>query len=190
MGKTTLVSKLIPAPSLVTLDDLESRTEAQSSPKSFLARYPRPVVLDEAQKSPALFDEIKRLIDKKRVPGEFVLTGSATFSTRAGIRESLTGRIGTFELAPLTVAEKLQLSPSSMKTIVDVTSKTLPMPLASFVETMTSGGLPLPGFMRSAEQRRMYWKGYQETSLIRDLPAFFARGYDPDLAHDILKRIV
>ncbi|MCX6124829.1 MAG: AAA family ATPase [Proteobacteria bacterium] len=57
--------------------------------QSALAKRLRPIILDKVQKAPRLFDEIKRLVDLKKRPGEFILTGSSGFSSKIGIRESL-----------------------------------------------------------------------------------------------------
>jgi predicted AAA+ superfamily ATPase len=75
----------------VSLDDLEARTEANESPKIFLSKLDRPLIIDEVQKAPHLFDAIKHAVDQKKIPGTFYLTGSSTFSSKIGIRESLTG---------------------------------------------------------------------------------------------------
>ena len=79
----------------LSLDEKSLRVSAQESPDDFLKRYPHafPLIIDEAQKSPDLFDALKLTIDQNRIPGRFVLLGSTEFSKLAKIRESLTGRI-------------------------------------------------------------------------------------------------
>lgn len=189
-GKTTLVSKLLGCGPGVTLDELEFREEARSSPKTFLARLPRPVVIDEVQKAPEIFDEIKLLVDRKRVPGEFVLTGSSTFSSRIGIRESLTGRIGLLHLRPLSMGELHQKPRVVFKSLVkDIETTPLRFTCADVARSMQTGGMPGVAFIRSIEHQKMYWSSWLEATLTRDLPRFFKRNYDPDLAMDILKRM-
>jgi predicted AAA+ superfamily ATPase len=96
-GKTTLIQNYLgssePVSFPVSFDDLENQQEAARSPKSFLAKLGFPAVIDEVQKVPAIFDAIKLNVDKKRIPGSYFLTGSSGFSSKIGIRESLTGRI-------------------------------------------------------------------------------------------------
>ncbi len=79
---------------LVSLDDLAMREEASRSPSTFLKKLTTPVVLDEVQKAPAIFDAIKLNVDQEGIPGSYFLTCSTAFSSKIGICESLTGRIG------------------------------------------------------------------------------------------------
>ena len=44
-------------------------------------------------------------IDRKKIPGRYLVSGSVRFASRTGIRESLTGRITSIEILPLTIAE-------------------------------------------------------------------------------------
>ena len=189
-GKTTLVTKLLNRGPALTLDDIDLRNEAISSPKLFLARIPRPAVIDEVQKAPPLFDAIKLLVDKKRVPGEFILTGSSSFSARIGIGESLTGRIGIAQLRPMTFAElhqKKMLPLSSLVQKIDLNKPRFTSVDVS--KTMQTGGMPGVAFIRDPEHRRLYWDSWVETTITRDLPRLFKRNYDPDLAGAILHKI-
>lgn len=189
-GKTTLVGKLLRCGPGVSFDDLENRKEARSSPKTFLARLERPAVIDEAQKAPEIFDAIKLQVDRQRIPGEFVLTGSSSFSARIGIQESLTGRIGTFQLRPFTQAELTKTEMPTLKSLVLGIDSVRPrFSSADISKTMQVGGMPGVAFIRDGEHRRMYWSSWLETVVTRDLPRLFKRGYDPDTALAILERM-
>jgi predicted AAA+ superfamily ATPase len=189
-GKTTLITKLMDKCPVLSLDDLALRNEANLSPKAFLARLPRPVVLDEAQKAPDLFDAIKLVVDQKRVPGEFLLTGSSSFSARAGIRESLTGRIGLLRLRSMTLAELQQDEPRALKSLVTGLDTLKPRySIGDVSKSMQSGGMPGAAFVRDDEHRQLYWSSWLETTLNRDLPRLFSRGYDPDVALSLLQQL-
>jgi predicted AAA+ superfamily ATPase len=175
VGKSTLIRDLLRISNFVTLDDDDVKTDAQNAPKVFLAKYSRPLVIDEIQKVPKLFDAIKSEVDRKRIPGTFFITGSQSFSAGDLRRESLTGRIGTLKLYPLTLKESL--------------GKQGKMGIDTFVKGMIRGGLPVPMFLRDDESRRLYWDGWLETTLIRDLPRAYGKGYDLDFAGLILKEI-
>lgn len=175
VGKSTLLRDLLEISNFVTMDDDDSRTDAGNSPKVFLAKYPRPFVIDEIQKIPKLFDAIKSEVDKKRIPGTFFVTGSQSFSAGDMTRESLTGRIGTIHLYPLTLREAIS---RDEKLSIDL-----------FVKGMQRGGLPVPMFLRDDESRRLYWDGWLETTLIRDLARAYGKGYDLDLARLVMKEI-
>ena len=187
-GKSTLLRDLLKLGDPVSLDDFELRNEARLSPKSFIARHPRPLIIDEVQKGPELFDSIKLEIDRKKIPGSFYLTGSTGFSSKLGIRESLTGRIGLCELLPLTLAEMHGLEFRTIPSYRD--GKNQPrFQLKAVMSALETGGMPVPGFIRDPQQRSDYWKNWLDTALFRDLVAFFPRRYDPDFALMLLRRM-
>lgn len=180
-GKSTFLREYGELSSLVSLDDLQNREEACSSPAVFLAKQSEPAGIDEAQKAPELFDAIKLQVDRLRKPGRFILSGSAQFSSRLGIRESLTGRIGLLELFPMTLAE---LERAGRKTTTG--SRFLP---ETVIKRAIVGGMPVPAFARDADQRRLYWNSWIDTTVSRDLAPFFRGRYDPDFSLKILTRM-
>ncbi len=107
-GKTTLVRDLLPprfSAQYVTLDNAAVLSAAQADPAGFVAKLPRPAVIDEAQKAPGLFPAIKEQVDRERFPGGFILTGSANVMAGLRVADSLAGRMETFTLWPLSKAE-------------------------------------------------------------------------------------
>src|SRR3989338_7871688 len=92
-GKSTLLRDQLKAGQYVTFDEEDIREDAESSVKQFLSKLSRPVIIDEAQKVPKIFDQIKAEVDKKKIPGDFYVTGSSNFTKHEEISESLTGRI-------------------------------------------------------------------------------------------------
>jgi predicted AAA+ superfamily ATPase len=80
VGKTTLLTKMAePSRAYVSLDDPSARLLASQDPGLFLQRYAPPVLIDEVQYAPQLFDYIKIHADRNKRPGDFWLTGSQTF---------------------------------------------------------------------------------------------------------------
>lgn len=63
------------------------------------------VIIDEAQQKPELFPIIRVLIDEKKIPGRFLLLGSATPNLKRQGAESLAGRNAILELSPLSIDE-------------------------------------------------------------------------------------
>ncbi len=185
-GKTTVFSQELELGPCISLDDLSTRTEAQRSPNTFLERQPSPCVLDEAQKAPEIFDAIKLKVDQKRVPGSYFLTGSSGFSSKIGIHESLTGRIALVNLHPLCLAE---LHAKEFQASLTPTQKRPRFASGEIAKSLDSGGMPVPAFLRDPEQRKAYWESWIETTLVRDLSRFFKRGYDVDLAYQLLERM-
>ena len=63
------------------------------------------VIIDEVQLKPELFSILRPLIDENRVPGRFILLGSASPSLVKGVSESQAGRISYVELTPIGFEE-------------------------------------------------------------------------------------
>lgn len=111
-GKTSLVRRLFPNHSFVTLDLPSEAEQAESDPGSFLARHPPPVVIDEVQYAPGLFRHLKAVVDEHRdQAGAFILTGSQPFGLMHSVSESLAGRAEITELEPLSYAEAKSARP-------------------------------------------------------------------------------
>jgi len=90
-----------------TLDLSSERDFANSNPDTFLEGKKKfhPLIIDEAQKAPALFDAFKYQVDQNRRPGMYLLLGSTEFSGELLIKESLTGRLSRTRMYPMTMAE-------------------------------------------------------------------------------------
>ena len=107
-GKTTLARGLFGDKPYVTLKDPQERDFAAADPRAFLARFDRGAVLDEAQRSPALFSYLQGVVDTRGRVGEFVLAGSQQFGPMSGITQSLAGRVGLLQLLPFYVVALLR----------------------------------------------------------------------------------
>ena len=193
VGKTTLLKSISESFQKkrvsVSLDDDAVREEAIASSKVFLSRLGTPCIIDEVQKAPNLFDGIKLLVDKKKIPGSYLLSGSTQFSAKIGIRESLTGRMGTLQLFPFTISETLNLPLLNKKDFKIIPIHKPRFTIDKWSPFLNRGGLPVPLFTRDENQRNLYWQGWFETTLFRDLSRVYGKGYDPDLANLILNRI-
>ena len=80
-GKTTFLRSEpgLSGRTYVSFDDFAQLEAAKSDPDEFVSRN-SPMTIDEAQKCPEIFGAIKRAVDKRRIPGQFLLSGSANFS--------------------------------------------------------------------------------------------------------------
>jgi uncharacterized protein len=104
-GKTTLVKKVFPKKSYVSLEDPDERTMALEDPRFFLSRFKKGAIIDEAQRAPDLFSYLQQIIDNAAKDCMFVLTGSNNFLLQQSISQTLAGRIGYIDLLPLTLKE-------------------------------------------------------------------------------------
>ncbi|HRF11444.1 MAG TPA: ATP-binding protein [Candidatus Accumulibacter phosphatis] len=116
--KAMLVNAVIADKAYVSLEDPIERAFAMNDARGFLARFAQGAVFDEAHRWPDLFSYLQGIVDTHRAPGRFVLTGSQQFGLRAGVTQSLAGRVGLTRLLPLAFAEipaaSRQLSIDSM----------------------------------------------------------------------------
>src|SRR3990170_4565916 len=74
VGKTATAERR--AQSVVRLDERAQRAIAEADPSAVLQRPP-PLLLDEWQRVPAVWDAVRRAVDEGALPGQFILTGSA-----------------------------------------------------------------------------------------------------------------
>ncbi|MFH1487273.1 MAG: ATP-binding protein [Pseudomonadota bacterium] len=105
VGKTSLVRRVFPELSYVSLDVPSLAEQAENSPETFLQTRPDPLVIDEVQYAPSLFRHLKVAIDRDRRPGRFILTGSQNFLLMQGVSESLAGRVGILNMLNLSTQE-------------------------------------------------------------------------------------
>ena len=112
VGKTTLALELaraLPASAYLDLGSPDDANKLTDAAAFFEAHRDELVILDEVQRRPALFAQLRGVIDRRRRAGrrhgQFLLLGSATGALLQQSAESLAGRIAYFELTPLTAQE-------------------------------------------------------------------------------------
>jgi predicted AAA+ superfamily ATPase len=109
VGKTTLVRSVASNQSKKVLYfDLEDDDDLQRlrNPGFIFNEYADYcIILDEVQRMPQLFTQLRPIIDKQRQSGRFILTGSASPELVKGVSESLAGRIAFTELSPINLIE-------------------------------------------------------------------------------------
>jgi predicted AAA+ superfamily ATPase len=108
-GKSTLAKELsgsldLPR-SFFTLDDPSTLSSAKRSPDSFLEDAGPQCLIDEVQRAPELFLPMKKRVDAYRLPGRYLLTGSANIFTLPRLADSLAGRMEVQVLWPFSQGE-------------------------------------------------------------------------------------
>ena len=91
-GTTSILRRMYPQASFLSLDLPANAEAALTAPEQLLEQYPEPVIIDEIQYAPSLLRHLKYRIDRNRSPGQYFLTGSQVFQLMEGISESLAGR--------------------------------------------------------------------------------------------------
>ena len=174
-GKTTLVRAIAgeqhPARYL-TLDAAAVLAAAQDDPEGFIAGLERPVVIDEAQRAPALALAIKLAVDADRRPGQFLLTGSSSVMALPQLADSFAGRMELHTLWPLSQGELAGVRETFIDRVFAPklpTPEAAPDPEAALVERICKGGYPEVHARRSAGRRRAWFDSYVDSILQRDL---------------------
>jgi predicted AAA+ superfamily ATPase len=108
-GKTTL-QKLISKQKNIkyyTFDNPDTFNTASNDPISFISFISKEnnVAIDEVQMIPEIIPAIKISVDEQNRKGMFLLTGSSDMFKNSKIKESLAGRMASFNLFPLSYAE-------------------------------------------------------------------------------------
>jgi len=180
VGKTTLVRDLINKGEFITLDDtaiLEAlNADAAGLLTSRIAKIGnQPLIIDEAQRSKALALAIKRIVDKDRRKGQFILTGSSNIFTSADVADSLAGRVLTLKLWPLTISEVKTRPPSKLLDwAVQITPllEGLPEPepteRSDYINFVLEGGYPEIREMPIKPRQKQYG-AYVDTVVDRDV---------------------
>ncbi|MEW5758826.1 MAG: ATP-binding protein [Candidatus Omnitrophota bacterium] len=178
-GKTTLVRNLLDQKrAFFTLDDPAILLVANQNPQSFLEQAPY-ITIDEVQRCPSLLLEIKRIVDQKRIPGQFIITGSSNIMMLPKISETLSGRIAFIELEPLTIYEIYSTSLNTPKAIEIITSKTgnacwkiltdLKITKLPLEKILFNGGYPTAWLEANDSLRQEWFRSYIRTYLERDV---------------------
>jgi len=171
-GKTTFLCSQsdISDRSYVNFDDFAQLESAKSDPDGFLRRE-QPLTIDEAHKCPEIFGAIKRAVDKERIPGQFLLSGSADFSILKNITESLAGRSVYLAIHPFNRREvdRQTTSEPFIKKFFenqDIGRKTAGKSIRP--EEVVRGSMPTI-CLRQLKDPVIWFRGYEQTYLERDV---------------------
>ncbi|MGH8583784.1 MAG: ATP-binding protein [Gammaproteobacteria bacterium] len=172
-GKTTL-ARMVGEPkgyTYVNLDDDVARVAAEADPVGFVADLPQRAILDEVQLVPALFTALKTAVDRRRVAGRFMLTGSANVLLVPKLADSLAGRMQILRLHPLAQCELARRAPGFLDTLFAGAFKTRRAErlAGQLAKRITAGGYPA-ALARPTERRRATWyRDYLEALVQRDV---------------------
>ncbi len=105
VGKTTMLKKMTEGINYATMDDMVKLASAKEESGTFFKDNPPPVFVDEIQKAPELFPQIKMILDRDHKKGQFFMCGSQQFRMMKNVSESLAGRIGLITLLGFSLRE-------------------------------------------------------------------------------------
>lgn len=186
VGKSTVVEYLFGASMpKYSMDDIILRSSAKTNPRLFLENIGWPVIIDEVQKTPELFEQIKINIDKEKsrrlknnenIELMYVLTGSNQFELKNKISESLAGRTAVLPLSTLSNAELLKYPTTSFFNpnidILKQKQQNYKLPYRTrkrIFEDIFRGGMP--EYVVYDRARELFFDSYIFTYIERDVRA-------------------
>ncbi len=174
VGKSTMLKHLAQDTGriCVSMDDADARDLAQRDPKLFFQMYPPPLLIDEVQKAPVLFEQIKILCDESDERGRFWLTGSQSKKLMKQAGDSLAGRICLLKMYSLSakeVADRADDIPYdfSFPSLVKRSQGCPGNNILDVYMRIWEGGMP-DMISMDEELRREYWNSYIDAYLMRD----------------------
>ncbi len=175
VGKTTMLKHLSEGSNrtYVTMDNMMARELAQSDPVLFFQTYKPPILIDEVQKAPELFEQIKVICDESEEKGLIWLTGSQQYKMITKVREKLAGRIGILELYGLSAREKAGVVfeselDFSLASLQERQQKVQKNDVIQVFNHIWEGGMPQVQGV-DEELRQEYFNAYIDTYLMRDV---------------------
>ncbi len=207
VGKSTLLDRYLelhPTLTVVRLnmDSMQEREQIETGQLeaiilTSIQRHLEPnnrvwVMIDEAQKCPALFEQIKRLYDRYKDQDaiKFIITGSALLELHRLSAETLAGRINLYYLSAFSLSETLTLRhgisvDTNIFTLLEAKQQNesdwqdyfyqlLPLKEVlkeNLLQMQLWGGLPEVLTQTSTEERLDYLGNYLQTYLEKDVRA-------------------
>lgn len=169
-GKSTLLKNQpeLKGYSYFTFDDYSTLEAAKRNPEQFVMQNEK-MIIDEVQKLPGILSVIKQSVDKKRIPGRYILSGSANILLLKNVSESLAGRAIYLTLNPFTRREIFNSKKKSF--LVDLlTSKKVED--RKFIDIkwkeIIAGGMPSV-CLGETKKPAFWFRGYEQTYLERDI---------------------
>lgn len=182
-GKTTLLETLPKGWQVLDLERSSDYDAIARDPGLFLRLNPGRIAIDEAQMLPALFPALRVAIDSNRsARGRFVITGSSSPDLLRSVSESLAGRIGVIEMAPLSWSEvRPSAGPSPLAALAKGPAKAEDLLAAARpcgdIKAAHAfwfrGGYPEPWVRKGDRFRKLWMDQYVRTYLYRDVGRLF-----------------
>ncbi len=170
VGKTTTANQRVVG--LAKLDSKSVRESIMADPELILGR-PRPLLIDEWQKVPEVWDVVRRAVDVDPAGGQFLLTGSA-FPQPGATAHSGAGRIGRLRMRPMTLSERGVAQPGiSVKELLSGSRPPFDgacaLRLADYADEILASGFPA---LRDLTPRALRFQldSYLRNAVDRDVP--------------------
>jgi uncharacterized protein len=182
-GKSTLARKLVAewgGGDVLQFDTPTDQARFAKDPEGILRSLKPPVVLDEVQNVPLVFNYLKKIIDESPGSGcQYILTGSQQFQMMHNVSESLAGRVLVKELLPFCIGEAKEHSSSVLKHNLSAllkqdaqfTAPPLLLTREDVLDQIITGGFPQAHECSNSSEREDWFDSYLQTYVQRDIRA-------------------
>lgn len=169
VGKTATAARRVTT--VVRLDEPAQRAIALADP-ALVVRNSAPILLDEWQHVPSVWDAVRRAVDEGAPPGTFLLAGSA--SPVDPPAHTGAGRIVRVRMRPLSLAERgIAHGSVSLGALLEGKRPTIDgesaVDLAGYAQEIVASGFPALRNLTD-RQRRAQLDGYLARIVDRDVP--------------------
>lgn len=191
-GKTTTAEQF--SQSSVKLQDPDMREDYAamvSTRPSLMLQGDTPRLIDEWQDFPVLWDAVRVMVDKRSLPGQFILTGSNSIEWKK-VMHSGTGRIARMHMLPMSLWESresngevslMQLFDNPQMDIEAVSN----LSLEGLIYAACRGGWPSAVKDPNPQTALVVASQYVRSVCERDISHVDNTPRNPKLAHQILR---
>ncbi len=185
-GKTTLAKKLRPDWAYFDMENGNQYDFITQDFDFFFKENPHHIIIDEAQLSPRLFQELRGLVDRDRtIKNRIILTGSSSSELLNHVSDSLPGRAAILEVGTLKFNEYYGLSqslfydlfrePITERTREKILLLTQCISHEDLKYFFLKGGYPEPLLSKNDSFYSVWMAQYAQTYIQRDIRQLFPR---------------
>jgi len=179
VGKSTLLRFIFKSNfNYFTLEDIRSQEYIINNPDKFLKDNPYPLIVDEAQLAPLMFNEINAIVDSVKMEqgndkaiGMYILSGSNKGDLLEKTKQSLAGRMAYLNMLPLSLNEIYNRESIPFSLDIDILkerSKSLNISESKLFEHILTGFMP--GLYDSVQRDlSTFYSSYLESYIAKDL---------------------
>jgi predicted AAA+ superfamily ATPase len=185
-GKTTLAKLLRPNWEYFDLERSRDFDFVTRDFEFFTKEHPHSIIIDEVQRYPELFQELRGVVDRDRKnKNRFLLTGSSSLDLIKNVSESLAGRVGLVELGTFRANETYAIE---LPGFYEIFSKDLNHTTIDFfkglepgishdqlMQAFLRGGYPEPVLEKDDRFYDAWMENYIQTYIQRDIRTLFPR---------------
>jgi predicted AAA+ superfamily ATPase len=185
-GKTTLARMLRPEWRYFDLERARDFDFISRDFDLFIKEHPHSIIIDEAQRYPALFQEMRGVVDRdRRRKNRFLLTGSSSPDLIKNVSETLSGRVGLVELGTFKINETYELNLPGFygifkeklgaSTIDSIKTLRTDTTHDQVMDAFLKGGYPEPVLEKDERFHDAWMENYLGTYVQRDIRTLFPR---------------